>query len=520
MRINGFTSGAAALLIAVAALAGAQTAPTGQPMLTAADVGYIGLFPLPSYAGAGTNDTLAYGGYALGIGPDGASLYVGCHDHGDRLARVTIPTAAKPSTVVENCTAIPNLAGIATPAGAYNGITLGGSLVADGRLIVTAYPFYSQGTDHLATSFAGASIATLAGPVRVGAAANIPPGIVAGGMGAVPPDWRGALGAAALSGLGGISIISRSSFGPALVGFNPADVGGSNAATWFVGYPDAHQTLGPHASAGTYWGQAATYGGIGWLPGTRSPFVVANLPRTFCYGAGTTDRTMQGKPTGTGHIYCYDSTGNLYQGTHSDGYDLALITYDAADLLEVKAGRKQPWEVLPKARIPLVGAPEAFAVTSATFNPSTGRLYVAMYYGAAPRLHEWQIGSGVAPPPPPTKTDCKPGTPTKIGDDAASVACVRQPDGTGTKSITETWTRLGDVPATNGGAACSATPYQVPRVEPCTPAPLPATAEACEVRGVSAPYADGDARITVRCDTNGKRPSPPVGTKLQIQRPQ
>lgn len=101
------------------------------------------------------------------------------------------------------------------------------------------------------------------------------------------------------------------------------------------------------------------------------------------------------------------------------------------------------------------------------------------------------VGGAPPPPPPPPPTDCKPGTPRLLS--SAKSACEN-----GTQTITETWTRDGDVPATPGGAACSPTPYLIQRTEPCDVTPPPT-----EICGDHIDN-DGDGLIDEGC------PPPPV----------
>lgn len=369
--------------------------PITQPLLRAEQIRFVGSFVLPvrTQQSEKEPDIIAYGGYALGMGPDGASLYVGCHDWGDKLARVSIPAMGETAKVIEPCTAIPNLAEISGPQGRVNGIELGGSLWWNNRLIVSAFTFYdpNAGTDegHNKTHFAGPSIAELAGPWKVGGDA---PGIVAGNMAVVPEEWRTLVGGPVIGGLCCISIISRSSFGPAINVFNPDDLGkvAKVKSQMLAGYPDDHQNLGPYESAGEYYGMAMTMGGLAWPRGSRSVLALVNRPTTYCYGRGTNDQSLDGKPVGNGRVYCYDPYSQE-QGFHSRDFELSAVVFDAADLARVKAGRRRPWDVKPVARFLLPGAPKTGVLHSATFDPATGRLYLAPAFGSQGQIYVWEI---------------------------------------------------------------------------------------------------------------------------------
>ncbi|MFN7977706.1 MAG: hypothetical protein U0P30_06185 [Vicinamibacterales bacterium] len=368
---------------------------TSQPLIGADQITYVGAFSLPVLTSASTveGDTLSYGGYALGLGPDGASLYVGCHDWGEKLARVSIPAMGEQAKVIEPCTTIPKVTGISGPLGLVNGMALGGSLWWHDRLIVSAYTYYdnSAGTSdgHNKTHFAGPAIGQLAGPWRVG---NDPPGMIAGNMAVVPEEWRALVGGPVIGGLCCIPIISRSSYGPSISAFNPDDIGTASKvkSEMLVGYPDDHQNLGGYNSAGEFYGMAMTMGGFAWPRGTRAVLAVVNRPTAYCYGRGTTDKQLDGQPTGTGHHYCYDPYSQE-QGNHSPDFELSVIVFDAADLAKVKAGRKRPWDVKPVTRINLPNAPKAGQLQSATFDPATGRLYLTPSYKIQGQIYVWQI---------------------------------------------------------------------------------------------------------------------------------
>lgn len=197
----------AAMLLSPLALA-AQT-PQKQPLVQAGDMKYLGSFLVPSTDGtSGQSGLLTYGGHALGIGSDGKTLLIGCHDWEQRLAEVTIPAIGGTAAIVQPCrpTNLP-----------FDGTSkLGGSLMWNGKTIVSGYLFYD------ASGGANRSHAVLGGAwTRVG---SIQAAAVSGYMGVVPTEWRTLLGGPALTGQCCLSIISRTSSGPALSVFDPDDV--------------------------------------------------------------------------------------------------------------------------------------------------------------------------------------------------------------------------------------------------------------------------------------------------------
>lgn len=386
-----------AWLLTPGALVG-QAPETVQKQLRvqAGDFRYLGNFTLPE--NDGTGNALTWGGFAVGLGPDGKSLYFGCHDWGSRLARVTIPDVGDVASIVEPCTPVPNLAAI--NPGDSNGIKLGGSLVWNGRLIVSAYAYYDGGNTAKASHFAGTGLTSLSGPVRVG---KDVPGMVGGYMGVIPPEWRALLGGPALTGLCCTSIISRSSYGPSVSVFDPDHVGtrSSIPSRMILGYPDNHQTLGPWDGTAPYFNGTTKVGGVAFPGGTRSVLFVQRHGAAFCYGPATADKTIAGKPDGDGNTWCYDPI-ETDKGVYGYPYRHEVLAYDAVDLLAAKQGKKAPWDLKPYAAWPLneMSSGGVATMRSAPYDPVTRRWYmVGTGSDASPRVHVYEIASPVGQSP-------------------------------------------------------------------------------------------------------------------------
>ncbi|MFN7978432.1 MAG: fibronectin type III domain-containing protein [Vicinamibacterales bacterium] len=398
MRFAAFVTAVLSSVVLVSAPARAQ-APQAQPLVQAGNLVYLGKFSLPLDDGTGgaTANAFTYGGFALGIGPDGQSLYFGCHDQGSRLARVTIPAIGGVARVVEPCAAVPNLAGV--NPGDVNGIKLGGSLSWNGRLVVTGYAYYDASYSAVASHFIGSNVTSLAGPYRVG---TDMPGMVAGYMGVVPQEWRALLGGPALTGQCCISIISRTSYGPSVSVFDPDQLGaGAVSSRMLVGYPDAHQTLGGYYQSGPYFNAATMMAGVAFPAGTRSVLFFGRHGTTHCYGSGTSNPALNGQPDGQGGTWCYDPT-NSYKGPHGYPYHHQVWAYDANDLLQVKAGLKNPWDLMPYATWALPdidGGNGTATVRSATYDQATRRWYITTDSGGAtPEVHVYEVTSAVLQP--------------------------------------------------------------------------------------------------------------------------
>ena len=142
--------------------------------------------------------------------------------------------------------------------------------------------------------------------------------------------------------------MSRTSFGPSAFGFNPAAIGNklrSRAATAYY-YDSNHATLGAGRIDRQVW-RRDVIGGVAVIAGTRTAFFVGRIGvGQDCYGYGVTDPALGGTKAADGQMNCYDPT-NAAKGTHGYPYRYQIWAYDLADFAAVKAGAKQPWQVVP-----------------------------------------------------------------------------------------------------------------------------------------------------------------------------
>jgi hypothetical protein len=368
----------------VSAAAASAQSPQELPLLQPGNLTYLGSFTLPSNDGSGRTGeqaSLQYGGAALGLGPDGQSLYYGCHAWHSMLAQVSIPAVGGAATIVTPCTRVTNLAGIDPDASESK--VLGGSLSWNGRTIVSAYTFYDGRGNATASHFAGTSLSTLAGPYRLSGSG---PGLVGGHMGVIPPEWRSLLGGPALTGLCCTSVISRSSYGPTLSVFDPDALGVQSPvpSTMLVGYPSAAVALGDWGGINGLFNGSTEIGGFAFPTGTRSILFVGRHGDNFCYGEGAA---------------CDDPTDSS-KGNHAYPYRHQVWAYDANDLLAVKQGLRNPWQVKPYATWTLYGMSDdgGARMISAVYDPATRRFYVALGGGGTPRVHVYEVNTQVLTP--------------------------------------------------------------------------------------------------------------------------
>jgi hypothetical protein len=239
------------------------------------------------------------------------------------------------------------------------------------------------------------------GPYRIGSART---GMVSGYMTPIPSEWQAALGGPALTGQCCIPIISRTSLGPSATVFDPSSLASQSNAVQLVGYPIDHPTLG------TYEGtdlakpflMATAMGGLVFPSGTRSVLFFGTQPGSACYGEGTSDPSKVGQPV-DGTVWCFDPT-SIYKGNHGYPYQGFVWAYDVDDLVAVKQGKKNPWDVTPYATWTLSApfmAKDSTAILGATYDPATRRIYVSLgdADGRAPVVAVYQLGAGTSTPP-------------------------------------------------------------------------------------------------------------------------
>ncbi len=377
----------------------AQDASLAQlPLLTQSSLKYLGSFGLPGNDGSGTTQgDLTYGGQALSVTPAG-TLLLGGHTWYPTLCEVTIPGIGGTATVLQRCTDVTE--GRLTQVDPGGQIEYGGSLVYGGRLIVSNFSYYdadaNQATSHFASGTSLATAGDVVGPVQVGAAGA---GFVSGYMGLIPQEWQATFGGPALTGNCCLSIISRTSSGPAVSVFNPDDVGAVSPvpATQLVGYTLA-RPLADLTAKNAMYVRGDAVGGVAFPTGTRSVlFIGVHGSGQPCYGEGAA---------------CGDPVSS-YKGDHAYPYVHQVWAYDANDLLAVKNGQRQPSDVRPYLtwQLPEMNNTGSASITGAFYDPITNRIYITENYGANPRVHVYQVNGGGTSSTPPATTPA-PATPS------------------------------------------------------------------------------------------------------------
>jgi hypothetical protein len=347
------------------------------PLLSQSGLTYPGAFRVPDEDGNG--HSLAYGGYALTYNPINHSLFFAGHDWDQLLCEISIPDIIDldhSADILQDC--------VDVTEGRLSMIDdeyarLGGGLIYHDRFVYTTFSWFdsdgSQVLSHFATTTDLSKNGDLQGPYQVGDWA----GIVSGYMALIPGEWQAALGGSALTGNCCLSIISRTSYGPAVAVYNPDDVGVQDPvpATPLLYYPQEYP-LAEWDATNTAFNGSTQVAGVAFPAGTRSIlFFGIQGMGDFCYGTGEE---------------CHDPTDDS-KGTHAYPYAHQVWAYDALDLLKVKSGQFQPWEIQPYALWTLNDMNDDGSATifGMAYDPESGNVFLTERYEEEPMVHVYQV---------------------------------------------------------------------------------------------------------------------------------
>lgn len=377
-------------------------------LLHATDMVYLGAFRVPRGTYGCSDRSICsfyYGGSAITYNAANNSLFMVGHDNGQRVAEISIPqivnstniSALGTATVLQNFSDVTegemariNAGGAVHTAAS---VKMGGMMVYGNKLIGSVYSYYdgnwSAVRSHFTSGLTLSKTGDFAGIFKVG---TLNPGFMSVYMTKIPKAWQSQFGGPALTGGAALAIADRSSWGPAAFVFDP-DILGSGTdthpvpATPVVYYPSRKPTLGTYKGAGnnpSYNGTAQVRG-IVFPEGSNSVlFFGRRGTGQFCYGVGTGDSSLHRTPvTGaSSEIYCYDPA-KLDKGDHAYPYQYQVWAYNADDLVSVKKGNKQPWDVKPYAvwNFDLPFQSKNRSILGAAYDPATQRIFVSQANG-------------------------------------------------------------------------------------------------------------------------------------------
>jgi hypothetical protein len=372
--------------------------PAAAPLIQPGDITYAGSFALPTDDLGGSR--FGYGGEAIAVHHQEGSptLFLGGHvqDRG-HIAQVRVPDELGSGSAMPTASVIQPFADI-TDAALPEGSRVYGLLPDGESLIVASSEYYdadgSQSVSHGRSSMNLSTSGDFTGFGELDSLA--PPRAVGGYMTPIPEEWQGPLGGTALTGQCCLPIISQTSAGPSVTVFDPADVGTGPTVTGetLLWYPLSNP-LAPEDGQGELFNLATVVPGVAFPSGTGSIlFFGRHGTGPYCYGPGTDDAARHGVPTGDGDdVWCFDPTDDS-KGTHAYPYRHQVWAYDVADLLDVREGTVEHWDVRPYAVWELedIGPPGHATMVGAGYDPVDRRFYFTESYGEDPVVHVLEIG--------------------------------------------------------------------------------------------------------------------------------
>jgi len=389
----------------------ATTALAGEKLLDLTDLEYLGAFRVPQGDyGSPQYSGFNFGGTALTYNPYHNSLFLTGHSHHQLVAEVSIPPLVN-STVIDELNTASVLQSFADPTEGNrthlgtggdeantSGVPLGGFLVWKDKLIGTAYGYYDAGSEvklsHFISGLDLSVVGDFKGMYQVGEApVTRNPAFVDGYMAKIPAPWQSLFGGPVLTGNCCLSIIGRTSLGPAASVFDPDKLGVETpvAASPVVGYPIDHPTLGTYGDTDPnvlFNGSMAIHGMV-FPEGSRSLLFFGRRGLGgFCYGEGVSDQSLHNThcdPSYPEVLCCYDPV-NQSKGGHSYPYAYLMLAYDAQDLLTVKNGAKAMWEIVPYGawELTLPFANDNPDIIGAAYDPASQIIYLSQDGGDRP----------------------------------------------------------------------------------------------------------------------------------------
>ena len=380
-------------------------------LLHESDLEYLGAFRVPQGDfGSPEYSGFNYGGTALTYNPHNNSLFLVGHAWYQLAAEISIPPIVNSTNLADLNTAAVlqpfvditegNRSNIGEDGAAVDtsGVPIGGFMVWGDKLVGTVYGYYDAAyvvrLSHFTSGLDLSATGDFQGMYRVGEAPGTPnPAFIDGYMTIIPTEWQSRFGGPTLTGNCCLSIISRTSLGPAASVFDPTKLGSDDPvpAKPLVGYPIDHPTLGTYGDQrpNVLYNGSMVIQGIVFPRGSRSVlFFGRRGTGDFCYGEGKSDPALDNThcdPAYPEVLCCYDPVDSS-KGGHAYPYVYQVIAYDALDLVSVKMGEKQMWEILPYGvwELNFPFADDNARILGAAYDPSTQRIYLSEDGGDKP----------------------------------------------------------------------------------------------------------------------------------------
>jgi hypothetical protein len=155
-------------------------------------------------------------------------------------------------------------------------------------------------------------------------------------MAEVPAEWQDELSVKHLTGQAALSIISRTSAGPATFGFDPARLGPKETPAFPLVYYPLANPLANEATQNKYFNTTTEITGLAFPEGTDKVWFFGS------HGTGPWWYGDNGEVPGRSDPY------RTSKGPHAAPYVYQAWVYNAHDLLPVKQGKRRAWDVKPQ----------------------------------------------------------------------------------------------------------------------------------------------------------------------------
>jgi hypothetical protein len=342
------------------------TGPVTLPKLQAGDVKYLGYFTLPPEFNAEVR--------GLGLSSEGTKLYVG--QYPSSIGLVIIPELGDEAITEIGVTAVPGSIGGTCDAP----VEIAGILAYRGKLVVQKRCYYTtQGETGTTHAVGDLNITNFSVFSRLDNTDYKQ--YASGWMGNIPVELQPLLGGPAFSGNSLMSILSQNSVGPSFYVFSPIDVGVTDPI------PSDPLMLFP-------------YGQEMYNPDVPNDYIVRNDQQNagMILPSGTSSALFFSRH-GTGPVCygtdCNDPCDPGTQGEHGYPYRRQITAFDVNDLLAVKNGTKNYYDVRPYAWWEAPNAEDGcdgYQYSAIAYDDYSRKVYVATndFYGTR-KIHIYTV---------------------------------------------------------------------------------------------------------------------------------
>jgi hypothetical protein len=404
------------------------------------------------------------------------SLFMVGHDHQQQIGEFSLatpvntsnPASMNTATMLQNFVdvvgAISGTAKNTPPAGTVN---VNGLLVEGSTLYVNFFFYYDADGSQQLNYFKSTRTLTTSGllgpyqvgtpPFDTGSCCGSAAGFTSGSIIPVPSAYQSALGGTHMTGLCCVGIASRTSWGPAALTMNLANLGSTiPLPTTTLFFASQTHPITGWATTNNFYNGSTEPGGWVFPTGTKSMlFFGRHGTGPWCYGPGTTDPALAFTPSPTGEPWCYDLEGQA-KGGHAYPYRYQIYAYNVDDAAAVKAGTKLPYDVRPYGTwvITFPTVASSTGIGGVAYDSAHQKIYVVQKYadGAHPIIHVFNVN---APSPPPTPRTLSVATTNPTACAITGVTSDLNGNGNGTTPFARSYNDASSVdltaPATCGG---------------------------------------------------------------------